>query len=189
MTLARKRDLGKISQRLKAAEKEIIANVVKKVEEDIDQKYKEVIDMFYDDYEPTAYERWGGLRRAGEVTTTYDDYPNSDAEVKLNLDGNRIIGPAPGFGKDIYNIPPRNVPIGADHIFSDAFESGYHGHAEMLTVYGSQGTEHQEPIPPMSPTPKEILDDYVEDYQKNYRTILKDVIASECEKAIRKCLR
>jgi hypothetical protein len=186
MTLARKRDWDKFEKALEQAKKDVIKKVTEKAGHDMEFKFLEVISAFYDDYDPTVYERWGGLDDAGQTTYDIDGYPESDAEVKLNLSGSNILEE---FGKDIYNPPGRKNPISADHIFSDAFEYGYHGHAELLQTFDWMGGDPQEAIPPMSPPPKEIFDDWFEDYKKNIKTELGDFIADECEKAIRRNLR
>lgn len=194
MTLARKRDWDRFEKNLNKAKKEVIEKVTKEAGEDMRYKFKETMFLFYADYgpnegEPMVYERWGGLPRAWKLSYDIDEYPDVDAEVKLNLAGEHIINGEEGFGKDIYNIPPRTKSIDADHIFSDAFEYGYHGHAAKLQTFDWMGGDPQEAIPPMSPPPKEIFDDWFEDYKKNIKTELGDFIADECEKAIRRNLR
>lgn len=190
MTLARKtKDLVNIEKKLNKAAKEVIEKVAKEAGEDMKYKFKETMFLFYGDYDPVAYERWGGLPRAWELTYNISTYPHSEAEVKLNLAGEHIINGEEGFGKNIYDIPPRNVPIDADHVFSDAFEYGYHGHAEKLQTWDRLGGEPQEAIPPMSPPPKEIFDDWFKDYKRNIKTELGDFIAKECDLAIKRNLR
>ena len=116
--------LDKLDEVIKKASKEAALSCAQRITDELTWRAKECVAEFYDEYEPSYYDRWGQLE-----TTPHEINPvrvNAEKNIEKYMGGVRIDS---SDMRELYEIS-------ADSVFDLAIGHGYHG---LPGYMGSQG--------------------------------------------------